>query len=92
MAAAKQKTFEASLNELESIAAELEAGDQPLEKAIAKYEQGVAAYKACRKFLDDARKRIEILVKDDAGERLEPFDRAVEADDASADADEDEDD
>lgn len=75
---AKKKTFEDSLNTLEEIAAELEAGDLPLEKAIGKYEQGVKAYKACRKFLDDARKRIEILIKDEDGERVEPFDRAGE--------------
>ena len=79
---AKKKTFEESLAELEKIAGELESGDLPLEKSIAKYEQGVKAYKACRKFLDDARKRIEILVKDAEGERVEPFDRAPEAEDA----------
>ncbi len=75
---AKKKTCEDSRNPLEEIAAELEAGDLPLEKAIGKYEQGVKAYKACRKFLDDARKRIEILIKDEDGERVEPFDRAGE--------------
>ena len=75
---AKKKTFEDSLNELEEIAGELEAGDLPLEKAIAKYEQGVKAYKACRKFLDDARKRIEILVKDEQGQSVQPFERAGE--------------
>lgn len=75
---AKKKSFEESLKELEEIAAELEAGDLPLEKAITKYEQGVKAYKACRKFLDDARKRIEILVKDDGEERVEAFERTEE--------------
>jgi len=75
---AKKKTFEESLNELEEIAAELEAGDLPLENAIAKYEQGVKAYKACRKFLDDARKRIEILVKDEQGQSVQSFERAGE--------------
>jgi len=75
---AKKKTFEESLNELEEIAGELEAGDLPLEKAIAKYEQGVKAYKACRKFLDDARKRIEILVKDEQGQSVQSFERAGE--------------
>ncbi|MFH0964104.1 MAG: exodeoxyribonuclease VII small subunit [Planctomycetota bacterium] len=95
MSKEKKKSFETSLKELEEIAAELEAGDLPLEKAIAKYEQGVAAYKECAQILATARKRIEVLVKDDKGERLEPFPRASEADGATEeddDTDEDEED
>ncbi len=75
----KGKTFEASLKDLEEIAGELEGGELPLEEAIAKYERGMAAYKECTGFLERARKRIEVLVKDQKGERLAPFGRAGEA-------------
>ena len=77
----KKKSFEETLAKLEEIAEELEAGELPLEEAIGKYEEGVAAYKECSKFLAEARKRIEVLVKDEDGERVEPFERAEEAED-----------
>ena len=81
----KKKSFEETLKKLEEIAEELEAGELPLEEAIVKYEEGVGAYKDCSKFLSEARKRIEMLVKDEDGERTVPFERAGEAEDGEAD-------
>lgn len=62
-----KKTFAKLLEELEKIAAELEEGDIDLENAIKKYEAGIRAYRECRKFLDSAQKKIEILSKDASG-------------------------
>jgi len=62
-----KKTFAKLLEELEKIASELEEGNLDLETAIKKYEAGIKAYRQCRKFLDSARKRIEILSKDASG-------------------------
>jgi exodeoxyribonuclease VII small subunit len=62
-----KKTFAKLLEELEKIASDLEEGELDLETAIKKYEAGIKAYRECRKFLDSARKRIEILSKDSSG-------------------------
>jgi len=73
----KKRSFEESLTELEAIIAELEGGDLPLDTMIARYETGVRALEACRKVLDDAEKRIELLVKDKDGKpKTEPFQSA----------------
>ena len=73
----KKPKFEDSLAELEKIIAELEGGDLPLDGMIERYEKGVKALEICRKVLDAAEKRIEILVKDkDGALRAEPFESA----------------
>src|SRR5512141_2906330 len=62
-----EKTFEASLKELESIVAQLEAGDLPLEKSLELFEKGVKISRECRERLNNAERRIEILIKDSDG-------------------------
>ncbi len=70
----KQPTFEESLAELEAIINELESGDLSLDKMMERYEKGVRALELCRKVLDQAEKKIEILVKGEDGQlRAEPF-------------------
>ena len=72
--AKKKPTFEESLAELETIMAELESGELPLDKMMERYEKGVKALQLCRKVLDDAEKKIELLVKTKNGElETEPF-------------------
>ena len=72
---AKNKpTFEKSLAELEAIMAELESGELTLDKMMERYEKGVKALQLCRKVLDDAEKKIELLVKTKDGKlETEPF-------------------
>lgn len=53
--------FEASLNELERIVKELEKGDLPLEQSLALFEKGVALSAACKKQLEEAETRVEML-------------------------------
>lgn len=62
-----EKDFEASLKALEQIVEQLEAGDLPLEKSLALFEQGVRLSRDCQKRLDEAERRVEILLKDDDG-------------------------
>ena len=70
----KEPRFEESLAELEAIIAELEGGELPLDKMIERYEKGVKALELCRKVLDQAEKRIEILVKGEDGKlQAKPF-------------------
>ena len=67
-------TFEEAMKQLEQIVRDLESGDQPLETAIAKFEEGVKLSKYCSQKLDETEKRITILMKDAEGNISEnPF-------------------
>ncbi len=72
--------FDDALAELQRTVAELEAGGQPLEEAIALYERGVALQARCEKLLADAELRVQQLVSR-AGGVLET--RDVRPEDAS---------
>lgn len=66
-------TFEASLGELESVVKQLESGDLPLERALALFEKGMQLSEFCRKQLEEAETRVEMVTK--KGDKLaaEPF-------------------
>jgi exodeoxyribonuclease VII small subunit len=67
-----EKTFEASLTELEKIVTQLEDGDLPLEKSLKLFEDGVRLSRECKEKLTTAERRIEILTKDaDGGPSLQ---------------------
>jgi len=68
-----QPTFEESLDELESIVRELEGGDMPLERALELFEKGVGLSESCRKRLEDAETKVEILLKKGRSLEAEPF-------------------
>lgn len=55
-------SFDDGLAELQRTVAELEAGGQPLEVAIALYERGVALQARCERLLGDAELRVQQLV------------------------------
>ncbi len=55
--------FDDALAELQRTVAELEAGGQPLETAIALYERGVALHERCATLLTDAELRVRRLVE-----------------------------
>jgi exodeoxyribonuclease VII small subunit len=72
--------FEECLARLEKIVNELEKGELPLEKALALFEEGVQLSNSCRKELDDAEGKIEILMKQNGKLQPEPFEnRPTEA-------------
>ena len=77
-----EKTFEASLNELEKIVWQLEEGDLPLEKSLKLFEDGVKLSRECREQLTKAERRIEVLLRDADGslvlQDLEPESLRVE--------------
>jgi exodeoxyribonuclease VII small subunit len=66
-------SFEASLAELEAIVKQLEGGDLPLESAIELFEKGVALSEACRRQLEAAETRVEMLIKRNNRIEAEPF-------------------
>lgn len=58
------KTFESSLDQLESLVRELESGDLGLEDALGRFEQGVKLSRQCSQALDQAQLRIEGLSRE----------------------------
>ncbi len=72
-------SFEASLKELESIVETLERGELPLEKALEMFERGVKLSRSCQQRLDEAERKVEILVKANEGEvRAIPFEEQMD--------------
>jgi exodeoxyribonuclease VII small subunit len=55
--------FETSLEELERIVKELEKGDLPLERSLELFETGMRLSTECKKLLEDAESRVEVLTK-----------------------------
>jgi len=66
-------SFEASLEELEKVVKELEGGDLPLERSLELFERGVSLSEACRKQLEAAETRVEILLRKEGKISAEPF-------------------
>ena len=58
-----RKTFEQALAALEVIVQALEDGDLPLEKALQKFEEGVALSRFCAARLDETEKKITLLTQ-----------------------------
>ncbi len=59
--------FEDALKALEHIVERLEKGDLPLDDTLSEYENGIKLYKQCAALLENAEKKIQILVKDGNG-------------------------
>ncbi len=59
-----RKSLEESLKDLEQIVKELEAGDLPLEKALKRFEDGMALSKKCSQMLDETEQKVSRLIKD----------------------------
>lgn len=62
---AQETNFEETIKELETIANELEKGDLNLDQSVSKFEQGMKLSKICSEILENAEKRITILLKKD---------------------------
>ena len=69
--------FEECLQRLEKIVDELEKGELPLEKALGLFEEGIALSTSCRKELEAAEGKVEILLKQNGKLQPEPFDASV---------------
>jgi len=65
--------FEECLDRLDKIVQELEKGDLPLEKSLVLFEEGMQLSSACRKQLDEAEGKVEILLKQNGKLQAEPF-------------------
>ena len=70
----KKKSFEEALFKLEQITKELEEGDLSLEESLKYFDEGVKLAEYCNSKLNDAQKKVEILLKKNDGLEPTPFD------------------
>ena len=57
-----KKNFEESLNKLELITNELESGNLSLEDSLKKFDEGIKLAEFCNKKLDEAHRKINLLM------------------------------
>lgn len=63
----KKMTFEQALGRLEEIVTLLEKGDAPLDQSLELYEEGAALVRRCNTALEQAERRVTVLMKDQEG-------------------------
>jgi len=59
----KVKDFESALKSLEEIVAQLEGGDMTLDRALELFEEGVKVSRYCNSKLEEAERKVEVLMK-----------------------------
>jgi exodeoxyribonuclease VII small subunit len=70
--------FEECLQRLEKIVQELEKGEVSLEKSLTLFEEGMELSSSCRKELEQAEGKVEILLKKNGKFQAEPFEPLTE--------------
>ena len=74
-----EKKFETALARLEEIVQELEQGDLPLEQSLKLFEEGIKLSRICNTRLEEAERKVEILLKDKSGSmKAQPFEEQEE--------------
>ncbi len=63
----KTETFESALKKLEDMVEKLEEGSISLDEALKTFESGIHWSRECNKFLQNAEKRIDTILKDENG-------------------------
>jgi exodeoxyribonuclease VII small subunit len=67
-------TFESAMKRLEEIVQELEGGALNLDEALKTFQEGIKLSRFCAKKLDEAEKKVSILLQDESGNvRSEAF-------------------
>jgi exodeoxyribonuclease VII small subunit len=61
--------FEQAMARLEAIVTELEKGELPLDESLRIFEEGIRLSKNCLKVLEEAERKIEVLVQDNNGKK-----------------------
>jgi exodeoxyribonuclease VII small subunit len=62
-----KKKFEEALQELEMIVQRLEDGNLSLDESLSLFEEGIKLSRLCSQRLDEAEKKVEILLKNENG-------------------------
>lgn len=60
-------SFESALERLEAIVAELQSDELSLETRLKRFEEGVGLVRECKKSLEAAAKKVEVLLKSSGG-------------------------
>ena len=79
--------FEEQLTQLETVVERLERGDLSLDESVRLFEDGMKLSSACKKELEQAEGRIQVLVEGNAG-KMQPADldlQPTETSDTTAD-------
>jgi exodeoxyribonuclease VII small subunit len=75
-----KERFEDALNKLEKIVSQLEEGEIPLEESLKLFEEGIRLSRLCNQKLDEAEKKVEILLKGKDGTlNAKPFSALVDS-------------
>jgi exodeoxyribonuclease VII small subunit len=83
-------TFEEALARLETIVRELEEADLPLERSLTVFEEGVRLSRLLHERLNEAERKVEILMKNEVGEKVPvPFATGKDASTAAEGAEDD---
>ncbi len=61
----EELTFEQAMQKLEAIANELEKDDLDLDTSVKKFEEGMKLSQKCNQILQEAEKKITVLVNDE---------------------------
>lgn len=69
MSSAKKEKFETSLEKLEAVVRKLEGGDLSLDDSLKAFEEGMKLVHLCDERLNEARKKVEVLMKDASGKK-----------------------
>jgi exodeoxyribonuclease VII small subunit len=69
-----EEKFENSLKRLENIVAKMEKGELSLDESVKLFEEGINLTRKLTKQLEEAERKVEILLKDQScGAKIEPF-------------------
>ncbi len=68
-----KEKFEEALEKLEEIVHRMEAGEMTLEESLKAFEEGIKLSRLCAKKLDEADRRVEILLREEGALTAKPF-------------------
>ncbi|MBN2398264.1 MAG: exodeoxyribonuclease VII small subunit [Deltaproteobacteria bacterium] len=80
-----EKKFEKALEQLEEIVKKMEEGDLSLDESLNIFEEGIKLSRFCTDRLDEAERKVEILLREDDGLKVRPFEEGDRNDDESED-------
>ncbi|NIQ40005.1 MAG: exodeoxyribonuclease VII small subunit [Proteobacteria bacterium] len=79
-----EKKFEEALSRLEGIVSKLEGGDLDLEQSLRLFEEGIRLSHFCNKKLDEAERKVEVLIKNSESVlKRHPFEPEEETEETS---------
>jgi len=75
-----EEKFEEALEKLEEIVRKMESGDLTLEESLKAFEEGIRLSRLCSQKIDEAERRVEVLLKTQNGFDVKPFKDKDESD------------